>query len=84
MSLSSRMRVAALVEASPLTSETVLKDVHHLLSHGEEALALDTMCSWIYEYALPITGQYHTRLTALAFELQTPRSALLLNELVID
>ncbi|MFH9771432.1 MafI family immunity protein [Streptomyces luteogriseus] len=32
-----------------------MTDVRDLLSHGEEALAFDAMCSWIYEDALPIT-----------------------------
>ncbi|MFE2145853.1 MafI family immunity protein [Streptomyces sp. NPDC059456] len=58
MSLSYRARVVALLEESPLTAEAVTTDVRHLLSHGEEALAFDTMCSWIYEDALPITRLY--------------------------
>ncbi|GAA4887831.1 hypothetical protein GCM10023237_01280 [Streptomyces coeruleoprunus] len=62
MSLSYRARVAALLADSPLTSEAVVTDVRDLLSHGEEALAIDTMCSWIYEDALPITREYHASL----------------------
>ncbi|BFO18086.1 hypothetical protein SHKM778_44740 [Streptomyces sp. KM77-8] len=84
MSLSSRARVAALLEYSPLTSEAVITDVRHLLSHGEEALAFDTMCSWIYEDALPITRQYHASLVAMADEMDTPRSVQRLDELLID
>ncbi|MGW0394505.1 MafI family immunity protein [Streptomyces sp. NPDC003042] len=63
----------------PLTSEAVVTDLRHLLSHGEEALAFDTMCSWIYEDALPITRQYHAALVAMADErwaLRVPSSVL--------
>lgn len=84
MSLSYRARVAALLEDSPLASEAVITDVRHLLSHGEEALAFDTMCSWIYEDALPITRQYHAALVAMADEMDTPRSVQRLDELLID
>ncbi|WP_079124778.1 MafI family immunity protein [Streptomyces lushanensis] len=74
----------ALLEESPLTAEAVITDVRHLLSHGEEALAFDTMCSWIYEDALPINRQYHARLVAVADELDSPRSVQRLDELLID
>ncbi|WP_369253829.1 MafI family immunity protein [Streptomyces sp. R35] len=83
VSLSYRARVAALLEDSPLTSEAVITDVRHLLSHGEEALAFDTMCSWIYENALPITRQYLDRLVAMADEMGTPRSVQRLDELLV-
>jgi len=76
--------VVALLEESPLTAEAVITDVRHLLSHGEEALAFDTMCSWIYEDDLPITRQYHARLVAMADEMDTPRSVQRLDELLID
>ncbi|MFG3369509.1 MafI family immunity protein [Streptomyces sp. NPDC090032] len=82
--LSYRARVVALLEDSPLTSEAVIMDVHHLLSHGEEALAFYTMCSWIYEDTLPITRQYHARLPAMADEVGTPRSVQRLDELLVD
>ena len=84
MSQSLRTRVAELVANSPLTSEVLIKDVQHLLSQGEEVLALDTMCSWIYECALPITREYYIRLETLASELGAPKSALLLSDLVVD
>ncbi|MFL1906107.1 MafI family immunity protein [Streptomyces tauricus] len=73
-----------LLEDSPLTSEAVITDVRHLLSHGEEALAFDTMCSWIYEDALPVTRRYLARLVALVDEMATPRSVQRLDELLID
>lgn len=67
-----------------MTSEAVVTDVRHLLSHGEEDLAFDTMCSWIHEDALPVTRQYLARLVALADERGTPRSVQRLDELLID
>ncbi|MEU8984584.1 MafI family immunity protein [Streptomyces sp. NPDC048309] len=73
-----------LLEDSPLTSEAVITDVRHLLSHGEEALAFDAMCSWIYEDALPVTCRYLARLVALADEMGTPGSVQRLDELLID
>lgn len=76
--------MAALLEDSPLASEAVITDVRHLLSHGEEALAFDTMCSWIYEDALLITRQYYAALVAMADEMDTPRSVQRLDELLID
>ncbi|WP_226966932.1 MafI family immunity protein [Streptomyces phaeolivaceus] len=76
--------MAALLEDSPPTSEAVITDVRHLLTHGEEALAFDTMCSWIYEDALPITRQYRANLVAMADEMATPRSVHRLDGLVID
>ncbi|MDX3372426.1 MafI family immunity protein [Streptomyces sp. ME02-6987-2C] len=60
MSLSYRAQVAALLDGSPLTSEAVITGVQHLLSDGEDGLAFDTMCSWIYEDALPITLESRT------------------------
>lgn len=83
MSLSCRARVAALLGDSPLTADAVITDVRDLLSHGEEALAFDTMCSWIYEDALPITRQYHARLVGLATEMGTPTSVHRLDELLV-
>ncbi|WP_329226192.1 MafI family immunity protein [Streptomyces sp. NBC_01460] len=77
-------RVAALLEDSPLTSEAVTTDVCHLLSHGEEELAFDTMCSWIYQDAPPITRQYHDQLVAMAEEIGTPTSVQRLDELLVD
>ncbi|MFD6825049.1 MafI family immunity protein [Streptomyces sp. NPDC060085] len=76
--------MVALPEESPLTAEAVITDVRHLLSHSEEALALDTMCSWIYEDALPINRQCHARLVALADEMNIPRPVQRLDELLID
>ncbi|MFJ9131446.1 MafI family immunity protein [Streptomyces sp. NPDC102340] len=82
--LSYRARVVALLEDSPLTSEAVITDVRDLLSHGEESLAFDTMCSWIYEDALPITRQYLVRLVSVADEMGTPKSVQRLDELLVD
>lgn len=70
------------VTARTALSEAVITDVRHLLAHGEWELAFDTMCSWIYEDALPITPQYHARLVAMAEEMGTPGSVERLDELL--
>ncbi|KUN74945.1 MULTISPECIES: MafI family immunity protein [Streptomyces] len=77
-----RALVSQLLEESPLTSEEVIADVRHLMSVGEEELAFDTMCSWIYEDSLPISSAYYERLVSTAQELGTPKSADRLDELI--
>ncbi|WP_444952095.1 MafI family immunity protein [Micromonospora ureilytica] len=62
----------------------VVADVRHLMSVGEEELAFDTMCSWIFEDSLPITSAYHDRLVAAARELGPLNSITRLDELVED
>ncbi|MGC4809900.1 MafI family immunity protein [Micromonospora sp. DT228] len=79
-----RHLVSQLLKDSPLTSEEVVADVRHLMSVGEEELAFDTMCSWIFEDSLPITSAYHDRLVAAARELGTLNSITRLDELVED
>ncbi|MFG3702025.1 MafI family immunity protein [Micromonospora sp. NPDC047620] len=79
-----RALVSQLLEESPLTSEVVIVDVRHLMSVGEEKLAFDTMCSWIYEDSLSITSAYYERLVSAAQELGTPRSTDRLDELIED
>lgn len=59
-------------------------DARHLMSVGEEKLAFDTMCSWIYEDALPITRDYYMRLVSGADELATQKSVRKLDELIED
>ena len=76
--------VTQLLDESPLTSEEVIADVRHLMAVGEEALAFDTMCSWIYEDSLPITSAYYERITAAAQELGTPKSVDKLDELIVN
>ncbi|WKU04905.1 MafI family immunity protein [Micromonospora sp. HUAS LYJ1] len=78
-----RNLVSDLLEDSPLTSEEVIADVRHLMSAGEEGLAFDTMCSWIYEDILPISLAYYERLVSAAQELGTPRSVDKLDELIV-
>ena len=77
-----RALISRLLEESPLTSEEVIADVRYLMSVGEEELAFDTMCSWIYEDALPISSGYYERLVSAAQELGTPKSADRLDELI--
>ncbi|MEU9917771.1 MafI family immunity protein [Streptomyces sp. NPDC051001] len=77
-----RALISQLLEESPLTSDEVIADVRHLMSVGEEELAFDTMCSWIYEDSLPISSDYYGRLVSTAQELGNPKSADRLDELV--
>ncbi|MFG1653890.1 MafI family immunity protein [Micromonospora sp. NPDC049275] len=79
-----RHLISQLLEDSPLTSGEVIADVRHLMSVGEEELAFDTMCSWIYEDSLSITSAYHDRLVAGAQELGTLNSIARLDELIED
>lgn len=79
-----RTLISQLLEESPLTSEEVILDVHHLMNVGEEELAFDTMCSWIYEDALSISSDYYERLVLAAQELGRPKSTDKLDELVVD
>lgn len=53
---------------SPLTDLRVVGDVEDFLVAGEYALALDTLCSWMYEDALPVGPSHHGRLVAMAGE----------------
>jgi hypothetical protein len=77
-----RALILQLLDESPLTSQEVIDDVRHLLGVGEEGLAFDTMCSWIYEDALPITANYYECLVSAARDLGTPRSVDKLDELI--
>ncbi|MET8278076.1 MafI family immunity protein [Micromonospora sp. NPDC005174] len=79
-----RALISDLLEESPLTSAEVIADVRHLMSVGEEELAFDTMCSWIYEDDLTITARYYDRLVSAAEEMGTPDSIRKLDELVED
>ncbi|MFI2485879.1 MafI family immunity protein [Promicromonospora kroppenstedtii] len=77
-----RALISELLADSPLTSESVIEDVHHLMVVGEERLAFDTMCSWIYEDAREISERFHARLVATAGVLDSMRSVERLDELV--
>ncbi|WP_405487321.1 MafI family immunity protein [Streptomyces sp. NBC_00096] len=79
-----RTVIAQLLEDSPLVSQEVIEDVHHLLGVGEEGLAFHTMCSWIYEDELPITSAYYQRLMAAAQEVGDSTSVDKLDELILD
>lgn len=79
-----RAQISKLLEDPPLTSDEVIADVRHLMSVGEEKLAFDTMCSWIYEDALPITRDYYMRLVSGADELAMQKSVRKLDELIED
>ncbi|WP_030666860.1 MafI family immunity protein [Streptomyces rimosus] len=77
-----RALISQLLEESPLTSVEVIADVRHLMSVGEEELAFDTMCSWLYEDSLPIAPAYYERLVSAANEIGSPRSVDKLDELI--
>jgi hypothetical protein len=77
-----RALIYQLLVDSPLVSAGVIADVRDLMSVGEEELAFDTMCSWIYEDSLSITSAYYERLVAAAQELGTPKSINRLDELI--
>ncbi|WP_290060936.1 MafI family immunity protein [Amycolatopsis solani] len=74
--------VLNLLADSPLVSEEVIADVRHLVAVGEEELAFRTLCSWLYEDALPISAHYHGRLSRAAADLGERRSMEKLDELV--
>ncbi|MEU8867596.1 MULTISPECIES: MafI family immunity protein [Streptomyces phaeochromogenes group] len=79
-----RAVITRLLEDSPLVSQEVIDDVHHLMNVGEEALAFHTMCSWIYEDELPITSVYYQRLVIAAQEIGESSSVDRLDELIVD
>ncbi|MET8087953.1 MafI family immunity protein [Micromonospora sp. NPDC005237] len=79
-----RSLISHLLDESPLTSTDVIADVRHLMNVGEQELAFDTMCSWLYEDDLPITSAYYERLVSAAKELEMPRSISKLDELIAD
>lgn len=64
-----RALVVRLLDESPITSEEVIGDVHHLLSVGEEELAFYTMCSWLYEDELSISREFYHKLNLAAGEI---------------
>ncbi|RFS83792.1 hypothetical protein D0T12_21745 [Actinomadura spongiicola] len=66
--------ITELLEESPLTRGEVIGDVRHLMRVGEEELAFDAMCSWIYEDSHSITSAYYERLVVAAEEMDTPES----------
>jgi hypothetical protein len=74
--------VLDLLADSPLIRESVIEDVQMLVRVGEEEIAFDTMCSWLFEDDLAITHEYHDRLIAAAQELHTSEAIRRLDELV--
>jgi hypothetical protein len=71
-----------LLADSPIVREAVIDDVRLLVRVGEEHLAFDTMCSWVYEDDLEITRAYYDRLVAAAEELGAAASIRRLDELI--
>jgi hypothetical protein len=63
--------VLQLLRDSPLESRDVIDDIRESVGAGEVGIAFDTLCSWIYEDARPISRPYYERLAALASELRS-------------
>ena len=76
--------ILSLLADSPVVSNKVLEDVTNLVYAGEEGLAFDTLCEWIYEDDLPITGAYFERLRVVATELHISESMRGLEELITE
>jgi len=77
-----KLLVLQLLEDSPLVSAEVIADVRHLVAVGEEDLAFRTMCSWIYEDDLKISGEYYNRLVEAAGALGDVSSMEKMDELL--
>lgn len=77
-----RTTIAKLLEDSPITTERVIENIRELLAVGEEGLAFDTLCEWIYEDSLPITAEYHGRLAEIADDMEAASIVDLLRELI--
>ena len=77
-----RALIEALLADSPITSVKVIGDVRELLDAGEQGLAFNTLCSWIYEDALSIDPAYHRRLSEIADEMDSRALVERLRELI--
>ncbi len=76
--------IATLVDDSPITKPTVLADIRELLRVGEEGLAFDTLCTWIYEDSLPIKNEFHSRLLEIGERLGSTDIVERLRELIVN
>lgn len=76
--------ILAVLADSPIASDPVAEDIKELVRVGQIGLAFDTLCSWLYEDALPISRPFHKRLVSLAWALEEPTSVDQLGELVVD
>ncbi|GLW91214.1 MafI family immunity protein [Actinokineospora globicatena] len=74
--------ILALLKASPITRESVRRDVVELVHAGEPGLAFECLCSWLYEDELPLTRKYYERLLPVAEFLDVPHAIKKLIELV--
>jgi hypothetical protein len=71
-----------LLRESPIRRKDVATDILDLVRAGEEGLAFEHICSWIYEDDLAIDADYFRRLEAMAEELGLQRSVRTLVALV--
>lgn len=79
-----RQIILDLLEDSPIEAPDVIRDIRESLAVGEEGLAFDTLCSWIYEDALPIDRSYHARLASIADDMESTGIVDRLRELIVD
>lgn len=73
-----------LVRESPIRRGEVIDDVLDLIRAGEEGLALELICSWIYEDDLAIGVEYFRSLEVIAKELGLEAVVRSLTELVAE
>lgn len=79
-----KAEILRLLNESPIASDEVIQLVREFVHVGEEGLAFDTLCSWIYEDDLPISRSYHQRLVELAPEVGMEESLNGLDEQIRD
>lgn len=61
-----RSELERLLADSPITNPDVVRDVRELLVSGENSLAFDTICSWLYEDDLAVSSSYYGRLVSMS------------------
>ena len=76
--------IKQLLEESPISTPSVIVDVHDLVAVGEYDPAFHVMCSWIYEDDLPISAEFHRRLVHLSAELGSRDLVAAMSELVSE
>ena len=74
--------IVRVLKDCPVLSAAVVKDIQQSVLAGETALAVSTLCSWLYEDSVPISRAFHRRLVSLADDVELPNWASLLEELV--
>lgn len=78
-----RAVIEGLLEDSPITSPGVIGDIRELLVVGEQGLAFNNLCSWIYEDSLSIDASYYARLAEIAEDMDSAELVERLRELIV-